>query len=104
MIFGLVFAWEFIIGGLLGSIVKTVVEGDGKFVLPKVYTVQINGNTQRVLSVGFVGNIMVGVIVAVIVDHSFLVSFFSSIAGPFLLEKFFKIKEDIKKGKLKVIR
>jgi len=75
---------EFVLWGLLGSVVKTVVERDGQIVFPRKVHLA-DGATA--LQLGFIGNIIVGTIVAVVVDHSTTVSFFSAISGSYILEK-----------------
>lgn len=94
----------FIIGGVIGSFIKIVFENDGEFKLPTVYKQTINGAEKRLLSVGFLGNVFVGVMVAVYADHSLLVSILAAIAGPYLLEQAFRIYQGFKEGKIELIK
>ena len=65
----------FIVGGLLGSLAKIIVESDGQFIFPKIICDPVTG--RRVgITLGFIGNIFIGILTAVCFDNSFIVAVF----------------------------
>lgn len=94
------FELTYIMGGVVGSILKIVLEQDGKFIIPKAYNTTIDGIERKVLSLGFLGSVLVGVFVAMVADHSFLVSVLASMMGSWTLERAYDIQNRIRKGEL----
>lgn len=60
------------LAGLLGALVNVVLEGK-PVILPRM--------TGHQLHLGFVGNLIICVTVAVMVDHSFQMAFFAALCG-----------------------
>ena len=67
------------LAGLLGALVNIALEGK-PVVLP--------GIKDRELHLGFVGNLIVCVTVALLVDHSFQMAFFAALCGTATLRSF----------------
>ena len=63
---------SFGLAGLLGAVVNVVLE-DKAVVLPRI--------KDRELHLGFVGNLIICITVALLVDHSFQMAFFAALCG-----------------------
>jgi hypothetical protein len=75
---------QFVAGGVLGSLAKVILESDGHLAFPSI---EKDCNGRLSIYMGVFGNVLVGVVTALVVDHSFYVAVFSSITGSYLLEK-----------------
>lgn len=76
---------SYISAGFLGSLSKAILDSDGHLVFPYIFKSTDGKITE--IQLGFVGNVFVGIMTAIIVDHSFAVAFFASMAGGMVLEK-----------------
>jgi len=79
---------QYVLCGIAGSAVKSVLESNGNVMMPH----KIRNENGDVIgwNVGFLGNFVVGVSTALVVDHSPYVSFFSAISGAYIIEQLSK--------------
>ncbi len=75
----------FVLGGLGGSIVRVAVGANGTVMFPKF----IRDEQGHIVGthLGFLGTIIVGIFVAIIIDHSWVVATFSAYSGADVLER-----------------
>ena len=89
----------YLVGGLVGSMAKVILISDGHLLLPKI---EFNNHGKATaLYLGFLGNIILGVCVAVTIDHSFYMSVLASFSGGIILERLVQSILGIKLQKIK---
>lgn len=75
----------FVIAGLLGGAANLILEHEGRILFPRFIK---NGKGEKIgLVLGFLGNLLVGIVVALIADTNFFISLGGAFAGNVVANK-----------------